>query len=126
MNKSFNMENGDSSVDIEELNEVAATPFIGSVVLIVIIIIVGVVGNLHVFLVYLFRMKPSTHRIFILFIAVVDFLSCVIAMPFIIHDLRNPLTYYAQVTCKFLKFMLYSTCCSSALTLLVIAIDRFV
>ncbi|XP_053374019.1 5-hydroxytryptamine receptor-like [Mercenaria mercenaria] len=113
------------NLSITELNLEEAKQYIGGVVFVAIIMAVGFVGNLHVLLVYAFRMKPSNHRIFILVLGVLDFITCIVGMPFIIVDLRNPLTFTISPACKILRFINYFICSASALTLLVIATDRY-
>ena len=114
----------DDIKELEDLNYEEAKQFIGGVVFVSIIMIIGIIGNLHVLYVYSFRMKPSNHRIFILTLAVLDLLTCVIGMPFIIMDLRNPLTFTMVTACKVLRFVIYFICITSAFMLAVIAIDR--
>ncbi|CAG2209146.1 unnamed protein product [Mytilus edulis] len=110
---------------LEELNHEEAKQYVGGVIFVTIIMIIGIIGNLHVLFIYTFRMKPSNHRIFILSLAVLDMITCIVGMPFIIVDLRNPLTFTMVSACKVLRFVNYFICISSALILTVIAIDRY-
>ncbi|XP_063422830.1 growth hormone secretagogue receptor type 1-like [Mytilus trossulus] len=110
---------------LEELNHEEEKQYVGGVIFVSIIMIIGIIGNLHVFFVYTFRIKPSNHRIFILSLAVLDMITCIVGMPFIIVDLRNPLTFTMVSACKVLRFVNYFICISSALILTVIAIDRY-
>ena len=114
----------DYSKDLNELNFEEAKQYIGGVVFVTIIMVIGIIGNAHVLFVYTFRMKPSNHRIFILSLGVLDMITCLVGMPFIIVDLRNPLTFTMISACKVLRFVNYFICISSALILTVIAIDR--
>jgi hypothetical protein len=109
---------------LSELNHEEAKQYIGGVVFVSIIMVFGFVGNLHVLLVYTFRIKPSNHRIFILVLGALDFTTCIVGMPFIIVDLRNPLTFTMPFACKTLRFINYFICSASIFTLLVIAADR--
>ncbi|VDH95120.1 Hypothetical predicted protein [Mytilus galloprovincialis] len=110
---------------LEELNYEQTKQNVGGIIFVTIIMITGIIGNLHVLFVYTFRMKPSNHRIFILSLAVLDMITCIVGMPFIIVDLRNPLTFTMVSACKVLRFVNYFICISSALILTVIAIDRY-
>lgn len=110
---------------LEELNHEEAKQYVGGIIFVTIIMIIGIIGNLHVLFVYTFRMKPSNHRIFILSLAVLDMITCTVGMPFIIVDLRNPLTFTMISACKVLRFLNYFICISSALILTIIAIDRY-
>ncbi|VDI49588.1 Hypothetical predicted protein [Mytilus galloprovincialis] len=110
---------------LEELNQEEAKQYVGGIIFVTIVMIIGIIGNLHVLFVYTFRIKPSNHRIFILSLAVLDMITCIVGMPFIIVDLRNPLTFTMVSACKVLRFVNYFICTSSALILTVIAIDRY-
>lgn len=115
-----------SQSELEVLNEEEARQYIGGVIFVFILMVIGIIGNFHVLVVYIFRMKRSNPRIFIIFLAALDFLTCSIGMPFVIIDLRNPLTFTIIPACKILRFINYFIGISSALILLIIAIDRWV
>ncbi|XP_060552853.1 muscarinic acetylcholine receptor M3-like [Ruditapes philippinarum] len=88
--------------------------------------LLGIVGNVHVLLVYLFRMKKATsHRIFIIALAILDLTSCLVSMPFIIADMFLRLTFNSSITCRIFRFLLYFFAGSSGFVLLPIAIDRY-
>ncbi|CAG2201196.1 CCKAR [Mytilus edulis] len=111
--------------ELESLNYEKVKQNIGGIFFVSIAMVIGITGNLHVLCVYSFRMKQSNPRIFILFLAALDFITCAVGMPFIIIDLTNPLTFYAVTACKVLRFVNYFICLSSAFILLIIAIDRY-
>lgn len=115
----------DNNEELEKLNYEEAKQYVGGVVFVSILMVVGIIGNIHVLFIYTFRMKPSNHRIFILSLGVLDLITCIIGMPFIIVDLRNPLTFTMVSACKILRFVNYFICISSAFILIVIAIDRY-
>lgn len=110
---------------LEDLNYIEAQQYIGGVIFVAVVMVVGIVGNLHVLFVYTFCIPQSNHRIFILVLGVLDFITCTVGMPFILVDLRNPLTFTVSSVCKILRFTNYFTCSSSALILVVIAVDRY-
>lgn len=109
---------------LEELNKEEAKQYIGGVVFVSLLMTLGIIGNLHVLIIYTFRMKRSNPRTFILFLTALDFITCTVGMPFVVIDLRNPLTFTLIPACKILRFVNYFVCSSSAFILLVIAIDR--
>lgn len=115
----------DSHEALDYLNSEEAKQYVGGVVFVSIIMVIGIVGNVHVLLVYSLFMKPSNHRIFILVLGVLDFITCIVGMPFILVDLRHPLTFTLVAPCKILRFINYFICSSSALMLIVIATDRY-
>lgn len=120
------MENSSANIPtLEELNSEEAKIYLGGVVFVSILMIIGIVGNIHVLLVYGFRMKSSTHRIFILCLGFLDLTTCFIGMPFVLVDLQRPFMFFMVSACKVLRFINYFMCTASAWTLLLIAVDRY-
>lgn len=113
-------------ITTDELNNEEAKQYIGGVVFVSVLMLIGFLGNLHVLIVYTFYMKSLSYRIFIIVLGCLDFITCILVMPFIIVELRNPLTFTMQFTCKTVRFFNYFICSASALTLIVIAADRYV
>jgi hypothetical protein len=114
----------DENEQLQELNREEAEYYIGGVVFVSITIMIGTIGNLHVLVVYAFRMKPSNPRIFILCLVALDLMTCIIGIPFIIIDLRNPLTFTMVLACKILRFVNYCICSASSFIMFIIAVDR--
>ena len=110
---------------LEELNDEEAKIYVGGVIFVSILMVFGIVGNLHVILIYGFRMKPSNHRIFILCLGLLDMTTCCVGMPFVLVDLQKPFMFFMVRACKVLRFINYFMCTASAWTLLVIAVDRY-
>jgi len=109
---------------LHELNANEARENGGGVAFISIIMVIGIIGNLHVLVVYTLRIKASNHRVFILVLAMIDFTTCVIGMPFILVDLSHPLTFTLTAACKILRFLNYFVAASSAMLMVVIAAER--
>ena len=124
------MENSSANIPtLEELNSEEAKLYLGGVVFVSILMTIAIVGNSHVLLVYGFRMKSSTHRIFILCLGFLDLTICCIGMPFVLVDLQRPFMFFMVSACKVLRFINYFMCTASAWTLLrtllLIAVDRY-
>ena len=112
---------------LEELNIQSAKQYRGGFIFVSILMVIGIIGNVHVLYVYAFRIKnASNHRTFILMLGLVDFITCIIGMPFILVDLRRPLTFTMVYACKVLRFVNYFNSFSSITLLLVIAVDRYI
>ncbi|XP_052212095.1 trace amine-associated receptor 4-like [Dreissena polymorpha] len=110
---------------LARLNHEEAKQYVGGVVFVALLMTAGIFGNLHVLYVYVFRMQSSNYRVFVLSLATLDFITCVVGMPFILVDLRNPLTFTLVAACKILRFVNYFICLASAFLLIVIAVDRY-
>jgi cholecystokinin A receptor/hypocretin (orexin) receptor 2 len=70
-------------------------------------------------------MKQSNHRVFIIFLAVLDLITCTVGMPFVVSNFLKPLTFYDTTICKILTFYNFFICISSAGILIVISVDRY-
>ena len=87
--------------------------------------VIGTFGNAHVLLVYSQRYSPSNHRIFIIWLAAVDFFSCTVSIPFEMYDIRYRYTFNASWACKVFRFLNHAASVSSGFLLGLIALERF-
>ncbi|WAR13360.1 OPSD1-like protein [Mya arenaria] len=101
-----------------------ASTLVGSMVYLCILMVVGMVGNIFVLLIFYFRFSPSTHRCFIITLAIYDFFACAVGAPWAIAESFFAFNYHDVATCKIFRFILYYTCIASSLTLVLIAIER--
>ncbi|XP_025102732.1 orexin receptor type 2-like isoform X2 [Pomacea canaliculata] len=108
---------------LEVMNRAMFTRLLPLVAFLVVLIVVGVFGNLLVFLVYLKQFKASATRVFVLAMAVCDFLTNVFALPWLIQDLRY--TYTSQKHFCIVKgFLGTFPVIMSFLILVLVALDR--
>ena len=89
------------------------------------ILFIGIVGNILVLLVYSFRYKRSPARVYILFLATIDFSICLFGLPYHLIDLTHPYTFTNVAACKSLTFIVTTLFHMSIFGLIVIAIDRY-
>ncbi|WAR13358.1 OPSD1-like protein [Mya arenaria] len=101
-----------------------ASTLVGSIVYLCILMVVGVVGNIFVLHIFYFKFSPSTHRCFIITLAIYDFFACAVGAPWAIAESFFAFNYHDVATCKIFRFILYYTCIASSLTLVLIAIER--
>ncbi|XP_061197923.1 neuropeptide FF receptor 2-like [Saccostrea echinata] len=87
--------------------------------------LLGLIGNLLVIVVYFTRFKISNYRVFVLFLAFLDLINCVLVMPFGILYLYYPINFPSNFICKAGHFVGFFGGVASPLMLVVIAIDRF-
>ena len=115
----------ESSLTLSDLNAKEVSKHIGGIIFVSLLLIVGLVGNIHVIIIFGKRMKPSNHRTFICFLCFVDLIGCSIGMPFVLVDLLHPLTFFMISACKFLRLINYFMGSSSIFLMLVVTVDRF-
>ncbi|XP_061177643.1 orexin receptor type 2-like [Saccostrea echinata] len=89
------------------------------------LMIIGIFGNTMVCIVYLRKRMKNSSDYFILNLAFLDLLTCVIGIPVEIADLRYPYMFYAPAACKLLRTIESFSNMGSTLTLIAIAVDRY-
>ena len=88
-------------------------------------VLIGLIGNSLVCYIYSFRLLRSPSRIFILFLAVLDLISCVVGSGSELTDLFQPYTFTTAWSCKLLRFGLSFTIIAASFTLICVAFDRY-
>ncbi|KAK3088795.1 hypothetical protein FSP39_023790 [Pinctada imbricata] len=110
---------------IEELNNIHIPRYLGGICLLCLVVVLGLIGNIHVFLVYLRKsFNPSNYRIYVLWLASLDIFNCAVVAPLVIQYQLQSMTYPSNILCKIFRFLLYFTAVASTSSLVVIAIDR--
>ena len=94
-------------------------------VYVVLSIVAGLIGNTLVCYIYYFRLRRSPSRYFIMFLAVLDLVSCCVGAGSEITDLVQPYIFTATWSCKLLRFGLSFTIIAASFTLICVAFDRY-
>lgn len=119
---------------LDDVNNVVMLRNYAGITFLGIVIVLGLIGNGHVLYVFSKRKYKSNYiqdrihvnyRIFILWLAVLGVIQCAIVSPLLIVYLVYPVTYPSNVLCKIFRFILYFVPEAISLTLIAIAIDRY-
>jgi hypothetical protein len=110
---------------LRELNDQAALRFLPVIIFLFLLMVCGIFGNVLVCIVYLRKKTKLSPDYFILNLAFLDLLTCIIGIPVEIADLRYPYMFYAPAACKLLRTIESLSAMGSALTLVAISIDRY-
>lgn len=110
---------------LQRLNNDKVLVLLPVIILVILMMIAGIVGNILVCIVYIFKMKRAPSHYFILYLAILDLVSCCIGMPSELGDLLQPLTFPSADACRFLRFVLSFTVISSSMILICVAFDRY-
>ena len=94
-------------------------------VFLAILSVVGSIGNIHAFLVYYLRYKPSNHRTFVVSLAAIDLVASAISVPFELYDIRYSYTFMSAITCKSFRTLNHVVIVASGVLLGVIAVERY-
>ena len=87
--------------------------------------VVGIVGNTAVFIVYIHRNHRTTANIFIMYLAGTDLMACGVIHPYVIYKLFHNYSQTWTGACKIFEFAIHASLSISGLTLLALAIDRY-
>ncbi|KAL3892231.1 hypothetical protein ACJMK2_004459 [Sinanodonta woodiana] len=121
--------NVNDSIDTAEIlwryNDEKAVLYIPVITYMIILTIVGTTGNILVCYIYGSKRKKTSSHFFILTLAVLDLLTCIIGMPTEVADLRYPYMFYASAACKLLRFVESITNTGSSIILIAVAVDRY-
>ncbi|XP_060075357.1 uncharacterized protein LOC132555035 [Ylistrum balloti] len=82
-----------------------AENFVPVTVFLITIFVVGSFGNSLTFFLYFTKFSRSNHRVLVLWLSTVDFLSSVEGIPFVLYDLHNTLTFTNEPLCKIGKLL---------------------
>ncbi|KAL3858393.1 hypothetical protein ACJMK2_012984 [Sinanodonta woodiana] len=116
---------GNTNIQLEDMNNEKILENIGGIIFVSLLMIVGFGGNSVAIFVYLRRYRPSTHRTFIVSLAIVDLATCCVPMPYILVTLRYPIMFQNNGGCKLLQFLTYAMCIGSTMIILTIAGERY-
>ena len=98
---------------------------IPAIVYTAILMVAGLIGNFLVFLVYYFKWKQCSTRIFILALATCDLINCAVTMPTEIALMVDYSILSLSSACKVSRFTTYLCNSTSTMVLIAVAFDRF-
>lgn len=121
----LNLSNEDAERMVWDLENNEAKQKLGAILFIGIVLLVGFLGNMLVCIVYHLKFAPSTSKYFIMSLAIFDLLSCTIALPGEIIDLRFDYHFNIPTFCRVMRFTITLSTCASVVLLVAIAVDRY-
>lgn len=113
------------NVTLEEINQQHIGRFHGGLALLGFVIVAGMIGNMHVLMLYYKKFKVSNYRLFIIWLTCLDMINCCVSAPLIIFYLLHPIIYPYEGFCKMTRFTLYVCAIASTSAMVVIAIERY-
>ncbi|XP_062591745.1 trace amine-associated receptor 4-like [Saccostrea cucullata] len=110
---------------LEDINTVFMRRNIPGIYFISLQMTLSLIGNVSVLLLYSTKSKVSNYRVYVLFLVMLDLISCVFVMPFAILSLYYPVNFPSNFICKAGYFLGFFVHIASSLVLVLIAVDRF-
>ncbi|XP_052067138.1 trace amine-associated receptor 13c-like [Mytilus californianus] len=120
------MNASESPITLETLNTEEMMERIPTLVYLSLVMIIGIPGNALVILIYfgsLWKLEGS-HWTFIRTITIVDFLICIIIIPFEFYQQTHQLTFYAESACKSFKVISVHLSAMASLLLVMMSANR--
>ncbi|XP_062620828.1 cholecystokinin receptor-like [Saccostrea cucullata] len=114
-----------NELSLEELNHIEVQRRLAPMIYLGILMLLGVPGNLTVLFVYLFKFGSSTHRTFIVALAIIDLVGSAVCMPFEIIEMNFQYTFYAVGACKFFRFNNTVVALTSIFYIIGLSFDRY-
>ncbi|KAL3873265.1 hypothetical protein ACJMK2_036402 [Sinanodonta woodiana] len=108
-----------------QLNEEMAKSLLPVVCVLATLMCIGFIGNSSVLYVYRSKTSRKTERIFIMFLAVLDSINCLFAMPLEIYDIQHLYLFENMIFCKLMRLVEYCVTITSGLVLVSISFDRY-
>lgn len=108
---------------VTQLTEEQIRIFIPTLVYVAILIVTGILGNSLVLYVYMRNWTASTARVFILCLAFIDMVNCLVTLPMEIVTMFYPLMFDFPVLCKGFRSITMTINATSACVLVSIGAD---
>ncbi len=115
-----------TNVTLVQVNDAMTVTLLPAILYVAVMMLVGFLGNSLVVYVFVFRFRKGTQNFLITFLAIFDLISCLVAMPTEIVDIRYFYMFDSAFACKLLTFVTTFCAMCSVFTLLGIAVDRYV
>lgn len=114
-----------TEMTLEELRSHELHLQVPVVVYLLLISITGIFGNSLVFYVYKWKYSPSTCRTFVIYLSIMDLISCIVAIPVEVWFLFMEFDFQTAWICKASVFLNNWPTLTSGFLLVCIAIDRY-
>ena len=114
-----------TSLHLETFNDEIFTSYLPAVIYTAVLMMVGTPGNAIVIYIYRFKWRRCTSRVFIISLAILDFINCISTLPMEIYIMRYSVMLDIPLVCKMSRCLTYTMNSASAMILVGIAVDRF-
>lgn len=113
------------TVTLQDLNDEEARRRLAPMIYLGILIFVGIPGNITVLLVFLTKDQRCSHETFILGLAWIDLIACVVCMPFEIIEMNFQYLFYSATVCKVFRFGDKLIAYASIFVIIALSVDRY-
>lgn len=111
---------------LQSMNEQKAKRLFPAIFITIVLMVIGLLGNPLSIYIYGWRWRSSSTRSFLLCLAAIDLMNCLITMPTEIIIMRNSFLFDNDVLCKVSRFTTYVMNNATSAILLAIAVDRYI
>ncbi|PVD32117.1 hypothetical protein C0Q70_07545 [Pomacea canaliculata] len=111
---------------LQDINDRRATLLLPAIIMTVLLMLIGLLGNPLALYIYGWRWPPSSTKYFLVCLAVIDLMNCLITMPTEILVMRQFYLFESDALCKVSRFTTYVMNNATSAIFIAIAIDRYV
>ncbi|XP_076456361.1 uncharacterized protein LOC143290731, partial [Babylonia areolata] len=111
---------------LQLINDRKAKLLLPDILVIVLFLLLGLLGNPLAIYIYGWRWQPSSTKIFLFALAVIDLMNCLITIPTEIVSMRNYYNFPSDGWCKVSRFTTYVMNNATVVIFLSIAVDRYI
>lgn len=124
-NTDGNLTTTDTNSSLDEYFRHRLGIYTPAIVYTVLLMVFGFFGNTLVWIIYYWKWKPVSTRVFILSLAMCDLINCVITMPTEIIIMVDHSFFQLGFICKISRFTTYLCNSFSTVVLIAVAVDRY-
>ena len=117
-------EHSDDVLALEQWNQELARILLPDTICLAVYLLIGILGNSAVLYIYVRRIRCES-RFFIPVLSAMDLVAVIVTCPFSMSINLLPVRFDNDIACKVMWFFAMGTVVLSALTLLIIAVDRY-
>lgn len=111
---------------LRTINDQKANLLLPAILVTVCLMILGLVGNPLAIYIYGWRWKPSSTKVFLFSLAVIDLMNCLITIPTELTIMSNFYNFHSDGLCKVSRFTTYVMNNATSAIFLAIAVDRYI
>ncbi|CAI9736093.1 orexin receptor type 2-like [Octopus vulgaris] len=111
---------------LEELNAEMVDIYFPVIIFLGITMTFGGIGNCIVAYVYYHRFEITSTQVFVVALAVNDFLTCIICIPIELVILHFSFTFHSDIACRLMRYTVSAAIVNSAFITCIISVDRYI
>ncbi|XP_014769524.1 RYamide receptor [Octopus bimaculoides] len=110
---------------LEELNAEMVDVYFPVITCLIFTMIAGGIGNCILAYVYYYKFEITSTQVFVVALAMNDFLTCIICIPMEMVILHFSFTFHSDIACRLIRYIVSTAIVISAYIICIISVDRY-